>query len=69
MKKPTLFLNEVGGIDLLVERDGGNEVRVLTGAPEHSLKFWTRIRQLADEAIGTLRAEHAPKARETGGTA
>jgi hypothetical protein len=53
-KEPTLKRNTAGGIDLLVERDAGNEVRILTGREGSSLKFWEQMRELADEAIEDL---------------
>lgn len=38
-KHPTTIENSAGGLDLMVERDAGNEVRILTGKLQNSLKF------------------------------
>jgi len=40
-KSPSLLINGVGGIDLMVERDAGNEVRILTGNKANSRSFLT----------------------------
>lgn len=50
-KKISLIDNGAGGIDLLVERDAGNEVRILTGYREHSKRFWRQMRLAADKAL------------------
>lgn len=50
MTKARIINNEAGGIDLVTERDSGNEVRILTGAGSYSLDFWTRLLNLAKEA-------------------
>lgn len=57
MGKPsttTTTENMAGGIDLLVERDAGNEVRILTGKPSNSLAFWKHLKELAEVAIFEL---------------
>ena len=41
--------NGIGGYDLVTERDAENSVRILTG--NRSLKFWTRLRELCNDAI------------------
>ena len=38
-----------GGFDLIVERDAGNSVRILTG--NQSLKFFKDLKKVCDEAI------------------
>lgn len=43
--------NNVGGYDLLTERDSGNEIRILTGRPEYSLDYWQRLADLAERVI------------------
>jgi hypothetical protein len=53
-KHPEAFENAVGGIDLLIERDAGNEVRILTGNKKNSLEFWHRLSELCTDAIDTL---------------
>lgn len=53
-KKITLVENSAGGIDLLTERDSGNEVLILTGKKSNSLDFWKRLRTMADAAIEEL---------------
>ena len=56
-KKVETIENQAGGIDLLTERDGGNDVRILTGKRECSIDFWRRIRDAADEALTTMGAQ------------
>jgi len=51
-KKMSIVDNGVGGIDLMIDRDGGNLIRVLTG--NRSLDIWRRLRDLCDEAISNL---------------
>jgi hypothetical protein len=50
-KQPTSIENSAGGLDLLVERDAGNEVRILTGNKENSLAFWEALLILSEDAI------------------
>lgn len=54
MKKIELIENNAGGIDLLTERDSGNEVRILTGKTSNSLAFWERLRTACDQAIDEI---------------
>lgn len=54
-KQATTLENSAGGIDLMVERDAGNEVRILTGNKEHSLKFWEHLKELCEGAIFELK--------------
>jgi len=54
-KRPTTIVNAAGGIDLLVERDAGNEVRILTGKIENSLLFWEQLSELCEGAIHSLK--------------
>ena len=56
-KEPTLIANSSGGLDLLVERDAGNEIRVLTGKRELSRKFWKNLHRLSHEALRQLESE------------
>lgn len=53
-KEPQLVRNSAGGIDLLVERDSGNEVLILTGKPECSKEFWEKIQRLAEVALNEM---------------
>jgi hypothetical protein len=53
-KSPSLIENSVDGIDLLVERDSGNEVRILTGSLKYSLDFWYKMQELSEQAISEL---------------
>ncbi len=46
--------NDVGGVDMAIEKDSGNIVRILTGKKEASLETWTRLRGIADEVVGML---------------
>jgi hypothetical protein len=48
---PYLVRNKVGGIDLMVERDRGNPVLVLTGNQKYSIPFWKKLRRLAEDAL------------------
>jgi hypothetical protein len=55
MKKESTYVeNSAGGLDLMVERDAGNEVRILTGKGENSLAFWTQLKELCEGAIFAL---------------
>ncbi len=54
-KKPTIIENSVGGIDLLVERDAGNEVRILTGKKGNSIEFWLQLSELCETVISDLK--------------
>jgi hypothetical protein len=58
MKKLELVRNSVGGLDLIVERDAGNPVRILTG--KNSLKFFKELRKFCNTAIDTLNQENGP---------
>jgi hypothetical protein len=52
MKKPEITPNSAGGFDLLVERDAGNPVRVLTG--KRSLEFFKELKKVCNIAIEKL---------------
>lgn len=54
MKQMELKKNSAGGIDLIIERDAGNRVRILTGKREYSLKVWRGLHILCEKAIGEL---------------
>lgn len=54
-KHPTTIENAAGGLDLLVERDAGNEIRILTGKTKNSLKFWEELKDLCEGAIHELK--------------
>ena len=54
-KHPTSIENSAGGLDLLVERDAGNEVRILTGKTKNSLEFWEALKDLCEGAIFELK--------------
>ena len=53
-KTPQLIRNSAGGIDLLVERDSGNEVLIRTGKPECSKEFWEKMKDLAEVALNEM---------------
>jgi len=57
MKTVALIHNTVGGIDLLTERDAGNEIRILTGRRGNSLEFWKKLREISEEAVEQLKEE------------
>jgi len=50
-KEITIIRNAVGGIDLLTEKDAGNEVLIVTGAREHSQEFWATMARMARQAL------------------
>ena len=56
-KKIELIRNSAGGVDLLTERDAGNEIRILTGKPERSREFWKRMIETAEIALSHLEEE------------
>lgn len=56
-KAPKITENFAGGFDLIVERDSGNEVRILTGKKESSRAFWRRMAELAEVALLEMKAE------------
>lgn len=58
MKKPEIIPNSAGGFDLLVERDAGNPVRVLTG--KRSLEFFKELRKVCNTAIDTINENNGP---------
>jgi hypothetical protein len=58
MKKPEITPNSAGGFDLLVERDAGNPVRVLTG--KRSLEFFKDLKKVCDEAIDSINRKNGP---------
>ena len=43
--------NWANGYDLMVERDSGNEVRILTGREDLSKEFWEHLRDLANNVL------------------
>jgi hypothetical protein len=56
MKKISLIPNHVGGIDLLTERDSGNEILILTGNKKNSIDFWQRLYDQCSDALACLNA-------------
>jgi hypothetical protein len=54
-KKMELIENPARGIDLLVERDAGNLVRILTGKPKYSRQFWSAMSRNAKIALEQLK--------------
>jgi hypothetical protein len=56
-KKIILVKNDVEGLDLITERDGGNDVRILTG--NQSLQFWKNLKATATLAIQQLESKKA----------
>lgn len=57
-KKARLITTAAGGLDLRVERDGGNEVQILTGNKKRSLIFWKDLYKLSEQAIEMLEDSH-----------
>lgn len=54
MTQLKLVRNTAGGLDLVVEKDAGNVVKILTGKQSVSLKFWKELYDLADRAVPEL---------------
>lgn len=50
-KIPYAVHNRANGYDLMVERDSGNEVRILTGREDLSKEFWEHLRDLANNVL------------------
>ena len=46
-----LIMNDVGGMDLMVEKDAGNSIRVKTGNISNSVNFWIKLRNICDQAL------------------
>lgn len=53
-KTPYATHNWANGYDLMVERDSGNEVCILTGGEKHSKEFWENIRDLANNVLDEM---------------
>lgn len=47
-------INNTGGYDLITERDGGNDVQILTGNFYASHQYWVRLANLANEVIDEM---------------
>jgi len=58
MKKMEITPNQAGGFDLLVERDAGNLVRILTG--KNSLQFFKELKKVCDTAIDEININNGP---------
>ena len=54
MKKIDIANNTNGGVDLITERDSGNDVKILTGNHIRSLDFWNRMKAISEEAIDRI---------------
>lgn len=59
MKHLDLKPNNANGLDLEVERDGGNIVRILTG--KNSLEFFKELKDLCENAIIMLESKSKSK--------
>lgn len=46
--------NDAGGLDLIIEKDAGNPVRILTGKKDCSRDMWKRLKILCEDSIGKL---------------
>lgn len=57
MKQNKAINNNVGGFDLLTERDSGNRVRILTGSRKYSLEYWEELKNICDAVIDTIEAD------------
>lgn len=63
-KKVELIENNAGGIDLITERDAGNEIRIFTGKKEKSIEFWKRLHQVAGEALSEFGIDPNKKSKK-----
>jgi len=54
---PELKQNPAGGYDLIVERDSGNPVLILTGRPQSALKFFKELKATCEDAIELMEDE------------
>lgn len=55
MKLIELLENPAGGIDLVTERDSGNPIRILTGKPSASRKYFKQLKLICDIALLDLK--------------
>lgn len=53
-KKIQAIKKSNGGYDLLIERDAGNEILILTGNEHHSRIFWERLLDTCEEVLADL---------------
>lgn len=58
-KTPYAVHNWANGYDLMVERDSGNEVLILTGREDLSKEFWKNLRDLATNVLEEMKLEEA----------
>jgi hypothetical protein len=61
-KQLQMINNYAGGIDLIVERDSGNPMRVSTG--KRSIAFWKRLKVVCDIAIAELQERNKAKKKQ-----
>lgn len=54
MKTPYAVHNFANGYDLMVEKDSGNPIRILTGKEKLSKEFWTSLRDLANNVLDEM---------------
>jgi hypothetical protein len=47
--------NGVQGLDLVVEKDTGNDIRILTG--NKSIEFWKKLKLLCNDALDELESD------------
>jgi len=64
MKKIKLVANSTNGIALLVEKDAGNEIRILTGNKANSKKFWTELNRISVQAMTDLELGINPEGKD-----
>lgn len=58
-KTPYATLNPANGYDLVVEKDKGNTIFVLTGREDLSKEFWENLRDLATNVLEEMEFEVA----------
>lgn len=56
VRKKMEILETERGADLLIERDAGNEIRILMGRGPMCLETWKDLRDLCDEAVKKVEA-------------
>lgn len=54
MKKMRIVKNTAGGMDLMIEKDSGNDVLITTGNHKNSMAFWKKLDDLCGKAWDNL---------------
>ena len=57
------LVTKYGHVDLLIERDSGNEILILMGSNYYALPAWRKLRNICDKAIGLITDSDPKKAK------